>query len=132
MINVKSICQTIKNIVTQTGRSAAASIPAIIMLCSLAKRPGLSTIVSTMNVVQYMKEHGIPTEPNDDGTENLYVTLVSGIIKEVYRALQQDANVQGATAPSAISFTGTGANAGGPVQVFGVNINPFKSVSIIQ
>lgn len=132
MISVKSLCQSIKKIAQQTGRSAAATIPAIVMLCSLAKRPGLSTVVSVMNIVQRYKEFGINTDKNPDGSENLYVLMTTAIVDEVYRALREDANVQGATAPSAITITGTGANAGGPVQITGFNINPFKSMSIIQ
>lgn len=132
MISVKSLCNSIKNIAQRTGRNAAATIPAIVMLCSLAKRPGLSTVVSVMRIVQKYKEFGINTDKNPDGSENLYVLMTTAIVDEVYRALREDANVQGATAPSAISFMGTGANAGGPITINGFNINPFKSVSVIQ
>ena len=132
MINVKSICNAIKNIAETTGRNAAPLIPAITMLCSLAKRPGLSTIVSVIKIVQSLKEKGIPTEPNADGSPNLYVQLVTSIVDEVYRALREDANIQGAIAPGAFTLTATGGNAGGPIEVIGTNTTPFKSVNIIQ
>ena len=102
------------------------------MLCSLAKRPGLSTIVSVMNIVQQFKKRGIPTEPNEDGTPNLNIQLAYTIVDEVYRALREDANVQGACSPSSISILGNGENAGGPVVIRGTNILPFKTVNQIQ
>ena len=128
-MNVKSICDTVKNVIQKTVRSPFPSIPAIIMLCSLAKRPGLSSIMSLVNVVQKFKKYGIPTEPNEDGSPNLNVQYAYIILDEVYRALREDANIQGAGAPASISFSGSGANAGGNVQVFGTNTQPFKIVA---
>lgn len=132
MINAKSLADSIKKIITQTARSAAATIPAIVMLCSLAKRPGLSTIVSVMNILQNFKKSGIPTEPLPSGEQNLYVQMTIHIVDEIYRALREDANIQGAGAPGAFSIIAKGGNAGGPIVVEGSNINPFKLVGVIQ
>lgn len=131
-MNVKSICDTIKNFAQSKIRSAFPAIPAIIMLCSLAKRPGLSTIMSVINISQNFKKHGIPTEVNEDGTPNLNVQMAYIIVDEIYRALREDAKIQGAGAPGAVNFVGTGANAGGPVAVVGSNTLPFNLSALIS
>lgn len=131
-MGVKEICEKIKTIAEKTSRAAFPAIPAIVMLCSLAKRPGLSTIMSVINIVQAIKQKGIPTEANPDGTPNLVVQLTYHIVDEIFRAIREDANGQTATAPMAINIQAEGGNAGGPVVVTGGNILPFKSVTMIS
>ena len=129
-MTVKAICQAIKLAAEQATRHALPSIPAIVMLCSLAKRPGLSTIMSVINIVQDCKKYGIPTQANEDGSPNLYMMLTKSIVKEAYRAIGFDMNSQGAGAPGGISITATGGNAGGPIQVAGFNTGPFKTLNL--
>ena len=131
-MNVKTICTTLKNVAEKTIRAAFPQIPAIVLLCSLAKRPGLSTIMSIANIVQRFKEKGIPTEPNEDGTPNLNVQMAYIIADEIYRALREDANIQGACAPGAVNFLGSGAGPSGPITVTGSNTLPFKLVGLIS
>jgi nucleoid DNA-binding protein len=58
---------TIENIVNKiksalnSARPKAMNIPGIFMLCSLAKRPGLSVSVSTAITVSKLKVLGFPT-----------------------------------------------------------------------
>lgn len=130
MFSVQSISEAIKNVLNSGIRAAAPQLSAIVMLCSLAKRPGLSTIVSVMNIVQQFKKRGIPTEPNEDGSPNLNIQLAYVVVDEIYRALREDANIQGAVAPSAIPFLGQVSSASG--QVSGTNIGPFKVVNQVQ
>lgn len=131
-MNVQAICNAIKNTASTAIRAPFPALSAIVMLCSLAKRPGLSTIMSVINIVQSLQSKGIPTGPNPDGTVNLVVQMVYSIVDEVYRALREDANGQTATAPGAISIQATGGNAGGPIEVVGFNVGPFKSVTQIS
>lgn len=131
-MNVKQICDTIKNAIEQNSRKAVATIPAIVLLCSLAKRPGLSTIMSVINVIQVLKMKGIYTGPNPDGSPNLLLQVIYAVIDEIYRALRHDAYGQTATAPGAFQITATGANAGGTVQVVGTNITPYNSPTLIR
>lgn len=129
-MTVKAICEAIKTAADQATRHALPAIPAIVMLCSLAKRPGLSTIMSVINIVQECKKYGIPTESNEDGSPNLYMMLTKSIINEAYRAIRFDMNSQGAGAPGGVSIAATGGNAGGPVEVFGFNTAPFKTLNL--
>ena len=46
MLGIESVTNAIRDLFNNKLRKAANVIPGIIMLCSLAKRPGLSTLIS--------------------------------------------------------------------------------------
>ena len=102
------------------------------MAIGCSQKPGLSTVISTGNIVKALSKHNIPTDPLPDGSENKTVALVIAIVEEVYRAIREDANVQVAHMPGAISVLSTGANSAGPVVSQGININFSKGQAIIQ
>ena len=102
------------------------------MVCSLIKRPGLSVMVSTANIIKFLGEKGIETRANPDGSDNRTNILVAGIVNELYRALRFDSNVQVAFGPGSMAITASGSNAGGPVVVTGTNINIPNGVAQIQ
>jgi hypothetical protein len=62
MLGIENITNSIKNLFDTKLRKAANIIPGIIMLCSLAKRPGLSALISFGNIIQEMAKEGIPTD----------------------------------------------------------------------
>lgn len=132
MIGIENITNSIRKLFTTTLQKPANVIPAIVMICSLAKRPGLSTIISVGNICQNLAEEGIPTEPLPDGTPNLMVKFARAITKEIYRSLKEDANIQVALPSGALNITVTGANAGGPVVSTGTNIMPGKGNALLQ
>ena len=129
--SISSIANTIKTLF-KTTRKPAPQIPGMLMAVGATQRPGLSTVVSTGNVIKALNKHGIPTDPLPDGSENKTVALVIAVIEEVFRAIREDSNVQVAHTPGAISVLTTGANSGGPVVSQGVNINFSKGQAIIQ
>jgi hypothetical protein len=94
MMDIKNIADSIKKLFDTTLRKPANIIPGIIMLCSLAKRPGLSALISFSNIVQELAKQGIPTEPLPDGTPNIMNKLIYSVVKETYRAIKEDSNVQ--------------------------------------
>ena len=102
------------------------------MAIGCTQKPGLSTVVSTGNIVKALSKHNIPTDPLPDGSENKTVALVIAVVEEVFRAIREDANIQVAHMPGAISVLSTGANSGGPVVSQGININFSKGQAIIQ
>jgi hypothetical protein len=104
----------------------------MLMAIGCTQKPGLSTVVSTGNIVKALSKHGIPTEAMSDGSENKTVALVIAIVEEVYRAIKEDANIQVAHMPGAISVLSTGANSAGPVVSQGININFSKGNAVIQ
>ena len=104
----------------------------MLMAVGCIQKPGLSSKVSLGNIVKILDQHEIPTGPLPDGTENKTVQVVYAIVDEIYRALREDANIQVAHSPGAITIMASGANAGGPVVSQGININFSKGQAIIQ
>lgn len=113
-------------------RKPANVISGIVLACALAKRPGLSCLLSFGNVVQDISKKGIPTTALPDGTPNLMNQMINSIICEVYRAIKEDANIQVAFPPGAINVVANGANGGGPVVATGPNINYATGNGLMQ
>lgn len=130
-MTIADISNRIKSLFSIT-RSPAPEIPGMLMAVGCTQKPGLSTVVSTGNIVKALSKHGIPTDPMPDGSENKTVALVIAVVEEIFRAMREDANVQVAHTPGAISVLTTGANAGGPVVSQGININFSKGQAIVQ
>ena len=130
-MNIADISNTIKSLFNIT-RQPAPEVPGMLMAIGCSQKPGLSTVISTGNIVKALSKHNIPTDPLPDGSENKTVALVIAIVEEVYRAIREDANVQVAHMPGAISVLSTGANSAGPVVSQGININFSKGQAIIQ
>ena len=131
MTSIDTITKTISNLF-KMARKPFPKISGYILACSLLQRPGLSTILSTANVVKALSMLGIPTGNNPDGSENLTVAYTMAIIDEVYRALKHDASISVAALPGTISFIGTGSNGGGPIVINGVNINTGELVGLAK
>lgn len=123
MIGIESITKAFQNLFDSNMRKPAAPISAMILACSLSKRPGMSVVVSTSNIINELSKQGFPTEDLPDGTPNFMNRLVHAVVEEVYRAIKFDSSIQGGMSPGSLSVTTTGANAGGPVLSKGMNDN---------
>lgn len=132
MLGIQNVITSIKNLFTVELRTPATALPAIIMACSLVKRPGLSCLLSTNNVLQNISKKGLPIDKLPDGSPNLMNALVHSIICEVVRTIKEDANLQTVIEPGALTITATGGNAGGPVTVVGTNTNYIKGMGVVQ
>lgn len=107
-------------------------MPAILLLCAALSRKGLSVLTSVSNICKTFEEYGIPTGPNPDGSKNLNVLFVHGVVSEIYRALQEDAVIQGAIKPGEMMLLSQGSNAAGVVVSNGTNILPTHLWGLIQ
>ena len=121
-MGITEICNSITN-TFKAKRPPFPQLNRLMMVCSMVKRPGLSVIQSTSNIVKDLDKLGIPTEPMPDGSPNLTVSFVYTVVKEIYRALRIDAMVQAGVKPHDVLFRGFGGNAGGPIVVEGFNTN---------
>jgi len=130
-MNISDISNSIKSLFNIT-RQPAPEVPGMLMAIGGTQKPGLSTVVSVGNIVKALSKHSIPTEPLPDGTENKTVALVIAVVEEVFRAIREDANIQVAHTPGAISVLTTGANSAGPVVSQGININFSKGQAVVQ
>jgi len=129
-MGIEQICNTIKNFFDRV-RKPAPEVSNILIICAIAKRKGLSTINSTANVVEEMNKMGIPVGDMPDGSPNLTVGIEYSRWKEIVRTFHEDAKIQTSVTPGNTTFTGTGANAGGPVVVQGVNTNAGPGYGLI-
>lgn len=105
----------------ETVRPAFKSIPPLLLICEIYKRPGLSAISLASAIIRRLPEAGIETGVNADGSPNKIGSFVRIFCEEMVKELKDNAFVKCAIPPGAITITGTGANAGGPVTIVGSN-----------
>ena len=113
-MGIKQICNTIKNLFKNT-RTPFPAFPGLLIACSMCKRPGLSVIQSTGNIVTELAKLGIPTGQMPEGCPNMTVGYTMAQTSELFRAIKEDASGQGAFQPGSLNFTfvnpsGVGAN----------------------
>ena len=121
-MGIRQICNTIKNYFNKT-RTAFPSLSGLLIACSMCKRPGLSTIQSTANIVVDLAKLGIPTGTMPEGCPNMSVGVTYAQTKEIFRAIRKDASGQIAFMPGSINFAITGSVIGGAT---GTNVNTGK------
>ncbi len=130
-MSIEQICNTIKNFFSNI-RPPFPQLSRLLLVCSMMKRPGLSTVQSTANYTKMLNELGIPTGPMPDGSPNLTVAIGYSNFHEIYRAMTKDASVQVGFQNGSMAVTAFGANGGGPVTVQGMNISPGIGVGAIN
>ena len=84
-----------------------------LLICSMIRRPGLSVIKSTANIVKDLSKLGIPTGPMPDGSPNLTVGFCFASTKEIYRGIKKDASIQVGIQGGTPNVVVKGANSGG-------------------
>ena len=133
-MSISAITDKINNFFSAMDAKITSVIPmpAILLLCAAASRKGLSPLRSLMNVCQALEEAGIPTGPNPDGSPNLIVAASNAIINEVYRAMVEDAVVQGGIRPGEMMIMAQGSNAAGTVISSGSNLMATYLTGIIN
>lgn len=112
--------------------TAVVPMPAILLLCAAVNRKGLSPLRSITNVCQALEEAGIPTGPNPDGSTNLIVAASNAIVTEIFRAMTEDAVIQGGIQPGDMTILSQGSNTAGPVVSTGSNILPTHIWGVVQ
>ena len=110
-MGIEQICKTISNFFNNV-RPPFPQLPRMLLVCSMIRRPGLSTIQSVANITKDLNKLGIPTGSMPDGSPNLTIGFAFANTKEIYRALKNDASVQGGLQLASLMvqagpFTGT-------------------------
>jgi hypothetical protein len=93
----------------------------------MVKRPGLSTLQSTANIVNDLSKLGIPTGVMPDGSANLSVAFAYANTNEIFRAIKEDLNIQGALQPGSLNVVVGGAGGG-----TGTNVNTGSGRVILR
>ena len=93
----------------------------------------MSAQVSYAKILENLNKKGIYIESkNIDGSDNLMNEFIKVIVDEVFRAIKEDANLQITVPIGSLTINASGANAGGPINVTGTNINFGKGYGVIQ
>ena len=114
-MGIAQICQTVNNFFNNV-RLPFPQISRILLICSMIRRPGLSTIQSVANITKDLNKLGIPTGPMPDGSPNLTVAFAFANTKEIYRGIKKDMSIQVGIQPGTLNIQA------GPVP--GTNITP--------
>ena len=110
----------------EKARTPVIPIPAVILACSLFKRPGASAMYSASNAIKRQSDFGASPGVLPDGSANMMNSLIYVIISEVFRELSENGVVEVVIPANSLVITGSGANAGGPVVINGTNTTPSK------
>lgn len=129
MGGIDKIVEKITNVVDK-ARVPVIPIPAILLLCSVFRRPGLSPMIIAAKVIRRQSEFGGPTGALPDGSSNKMNALISIMAEEIVREVQKSCVVESVIPPGGMTITGFGANAGGPVTIIGTNTLPVKATGL--
>lgn len=129
---IDTMANGIKTAFNALDKYALPGIPAILLLCEINNRPGLSAMLLSSKIINELPKYGIPIGKNPDGSENKITNFVKILSNETITHLKDYAKVDGVIKTGGITFQGTGANAGGPVSVNGMNINNAELGGIIR
>lgn len=124
-MTVQDLAEKIQKVMDAIPRPVSV-LPPSLLYCVAIKRSGMSLSKTFGKTISDMAAGGLNTKKNPDGTENCYNILTYCIEKNILETIKNDGVVQAAGLAGSVMFTGTGANAGGPVVVEGINSNNFN------
>jgi hypothetical protein len=130
--------QTIRTIIDTTNsvldviRKPVLKLAAFLIYATATRRPGLSKITITSDIISDNAPLGINTWQMPDVTENVVNQFVANVVEKVVNSLKDDALVECVIPTGSVIVNATGANAGGPIEAVGTNINNAKGYGIIR
>lgn len=130
-MSITTVVNKITNVM-DTGKIGGKQLPPPLLKCVALKRTGLSAYKTTAKIIENNKKLGIETGPNPDGSQNKINQYTYNVVKEVFKALKEDAMVDVAIPQFSLLVETTGGNAGGPVICTGTNILDSIGNGIIQ
>ena len=131
MLNIDTIINNITDLIDKAA-TPAYKLPSLLVWATAIQRPGLSAAKISSNIIENNKSLGINTGVNADGSTNIINQYTYNIVSEILKAIKDEGVIHVCIPPGSISVTATGANAGGPVVVTGMNTNPSEGYGIIR
>ena len=125
MSTLASVIKMVKESVSGGTFKPAKILPAALLLCVSLRRPGMSAMEVTAEWTTELAKLNIPIGKNEDGSQNLIIASGYAFAKAFMKSMKNKGLVTVAGDAGSITFTGTGANGGGPVVIKGVNDAPF-------
>lgn len=129
---ITSIAKGVEKVFTTMRPALPITIPPLLLLCELNKRPGLSAIALTSAIIKRLPEAGIETGVNVDGSPNKINGLVRIMCEEIVKEFKDNARITSVIEPTSIMTLGTGANAGGPVVVNSIGTTFTKILGLME
>ena len=114
--NYKSVLNGLLNLF-KIPNTVSQSMPTPVILSTEA-RPGLSPILIASRIIKRQSEAGLPVGPLPSGKVSPGEIMERIRVEEIIKALTSEAIIDVATIPGTL-VQASGANAGGPMQVFG-------------
>ena len=115
-----------------TVRPALPAIPPILLLCEIARRPGLSAIALTAAIIKRLPEAGIPTGPDEEGKPNKFTQFVRIMSEEIVKEFKNNASISAVGNSGGVSVEIVGSSPTGPVTGKGTNTMPFLIKGLLQ
>ncbi len=114
-------------------RPAFPAIPAILLVCEVSKRPGLSAIALTSAVIRRLPEAGIETGVNCDGSPNKIGGFVKILCEEIVNEIKTNGVALVGFKPMELHITSNGVvDPSGHVTAEGTNIIPLQARGAVQ
>lgn len=129
---LNNIIQNLSSFIQNKLSIPLIPIPAIMLICSTIKRPGISPMLITSRIINDMGEKDAPIGVNIDGSPNMMNQMYFVIVDQLVNALKLEGKVEVAIPPGGIRTSGFGANSGGPVHVSSTNISGVSGSGIIR
>lgn len=129
---LNNIIQNLSSFIQNKLSIPLIPIPAIMLICSTIKRPGVSPMLITSRIINDMGEKDVPIGVNIDGSPNIMNQMYFVIVDQIVKALKLEGKVEVSIPAGSISSMGFGANSGGMVQVQSFNTNNVAGGGIIR
>lgn len=120
--NIQTLSNMINNAVNLC-RPPASTLPNILLICSLLKRPGLSISLITSRIIANQAKEGLAYGPMPDGSKNGYETMIHSIVKEIVHSIKHEGVVQVGRMIGDVVSQVTVSGPGGVSTGFAVSIN---------
>ncbi len=130
-MSILTIASSLQKMI-QSVRLPIMVIPAIMILCSVIKRPGLSAMMTAAEAIKGQTEFGAPTGDLPDGQPNMMNAMMYKLTQCIYKDITRNGFVQIAIPMGGIQVTVEGANGGGPVICKGTNTNNAVGYGLIR
>ena len=101
MISVQEICKRIENLIS-TVRIPLPPVPAILIACSVIKRPGLSSMLMASEIIRRQAEAGAYFGPLPDGSANIMEAMERVRCETIVNMIKNDLKIEASINPGSI------------------------------
>lgn len=130
-MNINSLIHLVDSALDKV-RKPVNKVAAFMVYATARRRPGVSKIKISSEIISDNATLGINTGPMPDGGDNIVNEFVYNVVEKVIDTLKDDAMIECVIPRGSVIVEAKGANAGGPVEAVGTNINNAKGYGILR